>query len=161
MYYPIPFPFDKVIAKKTTQNTLSLEDSIRSNIRFLIFTRVGEFAYDRKLGFEIWDRDKEVFYREKRMYYEAEIEESYKGTMEDSKANKYFMENLHSLIKANESRIKDIKPSYRYSRIKDQHAEYQRQIVIEIECTIKSTGIQLNPPIKLNLLYSPFKVEVI
>lgn len=160
MYYPIPFPFDKILAKKKRQGNLSLEDSIRSNIRFLIFTRLGEFAYDRKLGFEIWDRDKEVFYREKRMYYEAEIEENYQGTMEDSKANKYFVENLHTLIEKNEPRIRDINASYEYVRIRDEHAKFQRQIVIEIECRIKSTGILLNPPIKLTLLYSPFKVKM-
>lgn len=160
MYYPIPFPFHKIIAKEVSQNNLSLGDSIRSNIQFLIFTRVGEFAYDRKLGFEIWDRDREVFYREKRMYYEAEVEEIFRGTMEDSKANKYFMENLKALIEKNEPRITDIKTNYEFSRIEGVHAEYQRQIVIKIGARIKSTGILLNPPVKLTLLYSPFKVII-
>ena len=160
MYYPIPFPFDKLLAKQQPLNSLNLDESIRSNIRFLIFTRLGKFAYDRTLGFEIWDRDKEVFYREKQMYYEAE-KENYQGTMEDSKANKYFMENLYALIEKNEPRVEDVKTSYNYSRIKKVHAEYQRQIIIEVSCRIKSTGILLDPPIRLTLLYSPFKVEML
>ena len=63
------------IEQSLLSEKLNLEDSIRDNIRSLILMRVGEFDYDKKMGFEIWNFDNEVFYHEKEPYYEKQKKE--------------------------------------------------------------------------------------
>ena len=131
MYYPLPFPFENLIAKPKRQNTLSLEESISDNIKFLIFSRLGEYAYDRSMGFEIWDRDREVFYREKRPYFEKE--DDAKG-LNTGKANMYYETALADLIKKNEPRVIEINTKYQFSLIRGDKEKFRRKIEIEVAC---------------------------
>ncbi len=161
-YYPLPFPFDKVLAKEERLKTESLEASIRDNIRFCIMTRIGEFAYDKTLGFEMWEHDKKVFYHEKEPYYEEEVEIVYKGLMENSAARKDFTKALKTLVTNNEIRLEHIEASFQFKEIGDNDSlgsVYQRRIEIVIKGRIKSTGRQLNPPFIMEILYSPFMIE--
>jgi len=162
-YYSVPFRFDKVLAKQSGIKPLSLEESIRENIRFIIFTRLGDFAFDKNLGFEIWDRDNEVFYRDKSMYYGPD-EESFRGSMDGNQAQKYFMHILKGLILKYEPRIDQVETQYEFTwnnSSKDYKIhEYQRKISISVKCKIKSSGMPLKPSVAIDLLYSPFKVEI-
>jgi|GEM_PF-915254 len=161
-YYPVPFPFDKILAKKERLKTESLEASIRDNIRFCIMTRIGEFAYDKNLGFEMWEHDKKVFYHEKEPYYEEEVEIVYKGLMENSAARKDFTRALKQLVAKNELRLEQIDTSFEFKAVGDKKSHgsiYQRRIEITVRGRIKSTGRQLNPPFIMEILYSPFRVE--
>jgi len=161
-YYPLPFPFDKVLNKQERLKTESLEASIRDNIRFCIMTRLGEFTYDRSLGFEMWEHDKKVFYHEKEPYYEEEVEIVYKGLMENSAAQKDFTRSLKALIQKNEIRLEQIETSFEFKKVgenKKDGSVYQRRIEIIVKGRIKSTGRQLNPAFIMEILYSPFRVE--
>jgi len=161
-YYPIPFPFDKVLNKEERLKTDTLEASIRANIRFCIMTRVGEFAYDRNMGFEMWEHDKKVFYHEKEPYYEEEVEIVYQGLMENAKAQNDFTKSLKALIQKNELRLEQIEPSFEFKKVGDDQSlgsVYQRRIEIVVKGRIKSTGQQLHPPYIMEILYTPFLIE--
>ena len=161
-YYPVPFPFDKILNKEERLKTESLEASIRDNIRFCIMTRLGEFSYDKNLGFEMWEHDKKVFYHEKEPYYEEEVEIVYKGLMENSTARKDFTKALRRLVEKNELRLEQVDASFEFKAVGDKKANgsiYQRRIEITVRGRIKSTGRQLNPPFIMEILYSPFRVE--
>lgn len=159
-YYPVPFPFDKVLAKKERLRTESLDASIRDNIQFCILTRLGEFAYDKNLGFEMWEHDKKVFYHEKEPYYEEEVEIVYRGLMENAPAQKNFTRSLKKLIQKNELRLEQIEASVQFKKFGDKLGSiYQRRIEIIVEGRIKSTGRQLNPAFIMEVLYSPFRIE--
>ncbi len=158
-YYNIPFPFDQIIDKKKRIKKDSLETSIRSNIRFLILTRLGEFTFDPQMGFEMWEHDKRVFYHEKEPYYEEAIKETYKGLLENATADKNFTENLKRLITENEMRLENIKASFNFKNVDGNMSVYQRRIKMVVEGRIKSTGKLLNPPFQMEIFYSPFRVE--
>jgi len=125
-------------------------------------TRLGEFTYDRSLGFEMWEHDKKVFYHEKEPYYEEEVEIVYKGLMENSAAQKDFTRSLKALIQKNEIRLEQIETSFEFKKVgenKKDGSVYQRRIEIIVKGRIKSTGRQLNPAFIMEILYSPFRVE--
>ena len=156
-YFSSPFPFHSIINRKSGIKKLDLEASIRDNIRSLILTRIGEFAYDKNLGFAIWDHDKQVFYHEREPYYESKKKK--KGLLENANARKYFKENLKTLIDENEIRLKTSSVYFGFEKVEGNLSVYQRKIVIEVQGKIKSTGKLLNPPFKMSILYTPFKVE--
>lgn len=173
-YFPTPFPFHKIIQKgdtslikhkdtnvpskdKVVDYKLSVEDSIRNHIRTLILMRIGEFAYDRKLGFEIWDYDKKVFYHEKTPYYEQQARQ--RGLLENVKAKKHFKENLKKLIQDNEIRLTPTTVVFNFEKVDGNLSVYQRKIVVEVHGIIKSTGKPLSPSFQMSILYTPFKVK--
>ena len=156
-YFPTPFPFHKIIKKSNNIPKLNMEESIRSNIRSLVLMRVGEFAYDRTLGFEMWDFDKEVFYHEKAPYYEKS--KTKRGLLEQASARKHFKENLKEIITENEIRLQITTLEFKFEKVDGNLSVYQRMIVIEVQGKIKSTGKVLSPPFKMSILYTPFKVE--
>ncbi len=160
-YYSVPFPFDEVIGGKRISKT-NLIQSIHDNLRFLILTRIGECAYDKELGFEMWEHDKKVFYHDKTPYYDQEINIVYKGLIENSSAKKDFTQSLKELIQKNEIRLEAIEASFQFKKVGDGKSEgsvYQRHIEITVEGRIKSTGEQLHPRFAMGILYSPFKIE--
>ncbi len=145
------------LEKESLITKLDLEESIRSNIRSLVLMRIGEFAFDRSLGFEMWDFDKEVFYHEKEPYYEDKNIK--KGLLENQNARKHFKENLKDLISENEIRLKVGQCTFSFEKVDDNLSVYQRKIMIKIEGNIKSTGEMLSPPFEMSILYTPFTVE--
>jgi hypothetical protein len=158
-YISLPLEFDKLIKPKKRLKRLNLVASIHANIHFLIFSRVGDSAFDRNMGFEIWDYDRNVFYREKTLYFQDDGKENFKGTLESNKAKDHFTNDLKKLIEKYEPRLENISASFSFDRLKGEYAEYQRQMVIQVSGRIRSTGIYLKPPVKIRILYSPFKVE--
>ncbi len=176
-YFTTPFPFHDIIhqssGKKGPRTTnrdradvskkdlpyykVDLEESIRSHIRSLILMRMGEFAYDRDMGFEMWDFDKQVFYHEREPYYEDR--RTKKGLLENQSARKHFKDNLEKLISANEIRLEVSKVQFGFEKVEGNMSVYQRKIVIKVEGKIKSTGKILRPPFKMSILYTPFIVE--
>jgi len=171
-YFPTPFPFHKIIQKGNTSTKkdapvtstgkvadykLGVEDSIRTHIRTLILMRIGEFAYDRKLGFEIWEYDKEVFYHEQTPYYEKQVKQ--RGLLENVKAKKHFKESLKKLVQENELRLTPTTVILNFEKIDGNLSVYQRKIVIEVHGIIKSTGKPLSPYFQMSILYTPFKVK--
>jgi hypothetical protein len=156
-YFPTPFPFHKIINRSKAITKLNIEESIRTNIRALVLLRVGEFAYDRNLGFEMWDFDKEVFYHEKAPYYEKS--KTKKGLLEQATARKHFKENLKDIITENEIRLQINSLEFKFEKVDGNMSVYQRMIIIEVYGKIKSTGKILNPPFKMSILYAPFQVE--
>ncbi len=157
-YFSSPFPFHKIIKKSASIQKLSLEESIRSHIRSLVLMRVGEFAFDKTLGFEMWDHDKQVFYHERAPYYETKDTE--KGLLEKSTdARKHFKENLKKIIAEKEIRLKDAYIRFNFEKVEGNLSVYQRKIIIEVQGKIKSTGKVLSPPFKMSILYTPFQVE--
>ena len=157
-YFSNPFPFHKIIQKARVIPKLDLEDSIRAHIRSLVLMRIGEFAFDKKLGFDMWDFDKEVFYHERAPYYE--MKNTPKGLLEKStNARKHFKENLKNIIRENEIRLKDIYVRFDFKKVEGNLSVYQRKIAIEVQGKIKSTGKILSPPFKMSILYTPFQVE--
>ncbi|MCB0836333.1 MAG: hypothetical protein KDD99_06665 [Bacteroidetes bacterium] len=158
-YISLPFEFDKLIKPKERLKRLDLVESIHSNIQFLIFSKVGDSAYDRNMGFEIWDYDRNVFYREKTLYFQEDGKDNFKGTLESNRAKDHFTNDLQNLIVKYEPRLENIDASFSFERLRGKYAEYQRQMVIEVKGRIRSTGLYLDPPVKIRILYSPFKVE--
>lgn len=156
-YYPIPFPFKDILAKKK-RKTLGLEEAIRQNLQFLVFCRLGEFSYDRHLGFEIWEHDMNVFYREKEVYFEKDTDSDIK-TMDSPHVNTFMNSKLKELVERYEPRLEDVETSFNFIQMKGRHAEYSREIKLQIDGRIKSTGHVLNPPFKMTLLFSPFRVK--
>lgn len=157
-YFSSPFPFHKIINKSDSIQKLSLDESIRSHIRSLILMRVGEFAYDKSLGFEMWDHDKQVFYHERAPYFEDKDTE--KGLLEKSTiAKRHFKENLKDIITKNELRLSKIYVRFNFERVEGNLSVYQRKIIIGVEGQIKSTGKALSPPFEMSILYTPFQVE--
>ncbi len=157
-YFSSPFPFHKIIKKSAAVPKLDLEESIRTHIRSLVLMRVGEFAYDKSLGFEMWDHDKQVFYHEQAPYYEDK--DTKKGLLEKSTiARKNFKDNLKNIIEENELRLKKVYVRFNFEKVDGNLSVYQRKIIIEIHGEIKSTGKVLSPPFKMSILYTPFQVE--
>ena len=157
-YFSTPFPFDKIIKKAKSIPKVDLDDSIRAHIRSLVLMRVGEFDFDRKLGFEIWDYDKQVFYHERVPYFENK--NTQKGLLEKStNARKHFKENLEQIIKNQEVRLSDLYVRFDFEQVEGNSSVYQRKIAIEVQGRIKSTGSMLSPPFKMSILYTPFQVE--
>lgn len=157
-YFSSPFPFHKIIQKSDAIPKLSLEESIRNNIRSLVLMRVGEFAYDKSLGFRIWDHDKQVFYHEYASYFEEK--DTRKGLLDKSTiARKHFKDNLKDIISENEIRLSKVYVRFNFEPIEGNMSVYQRKIVIGVEGEIKSTGKSLSPPFEMSILYTPFRVE--
>ncbi len=156
-YFTTPFPFHKIINKSKSIKRLGLEASIRSNIRSLVLMRVGEFAYDRTLGFEMWEFDKQVFYHEREPYYENK--KTSRPLIEQANAKKYFQENLEKIIRENEIRLQTDRVKFDFEKVDGNRSVYQRKIVIIVEGKVKSTGKILKPAFKMSILYTPFKVE--
>ena len=119
--------------------------------------RIGEFAYDREMGFEMWDFDKEVFYHEREPYFERK--NTSKGLVENASATKHFKENLKQLIRKNEIRLEKPTVYFGFQKVDGNLSVYQRKIVIKVNGKIKSTGKMLSPPFNMSILYTPFKVE--
>lgn len=124
----------------------------------MILMRIGEFAYDRKMGFEMWEYDKQVFYHKREPYYEEKQES--KGLLENQTARKHFKDNLRQIIDENELRLITSSVQFNFEKIDGNMSVYQRKIVIEVKGTIKSTGKRLTPSFKMSILYTPFQVEV-
>ena len=157
-YYSTPFPFQKLINKSVAIPKLDLEESIRMHIRSIVLMRVGEFAYDKKLGFKIWDHEREVFYHEYSSYFEDK--ESTRGLVDKSTvARKHFKDNLQELIVKNELRLSRVQVRFNFEKVDGNMSVYQRKITIEVEANLKSTGTALSPSFKMSILYTPFKVE--
>lgn len=156
-YFNTPFPFHKIIQKSKDIQRLDLEDSIRANIRSLVLMRVGEFAFDRKLGFQMWEYDRQVFYHEREPYYEKK--KASRGRMEQANAKNFFQNNLEKIIRENELRLELDKVKFDFEKVDGNMSVYQRKIVIEVEGKIKSTGKILKPAFKMSILYAPFTVE--
>ena len=176
-YFTTPFPFHAIInrsaGKKGPRTTdrdraevskkdlpyykVDLDESIRSHIRSLILMRMGEFAYDRDMGFEMWDYDKQVFYHEREPYYESK--QIKKGLLENQNARKHFKDNLRALIEKNEIRLEVRNVQFGFQKVDGNLSVYQRKIVIKVDGKIRSTGKILSPPFKMSILYTPFQVE--
>jgi len=156
-YFSTPFPFHKIFKRSKSIQKGDLEESIRTNIRALVLMRVGEFAFDKKLGFEMWDFDKQVFYHERSPYYENK--KTKKGLLEQANARKHFKENLRELIEENEIRLKVSSAHFGFEKVEGNMSVYQRKIVIRVSGKIKSTGKVLSPPFEMSILYTPFMVE--
>jgi len=45
-YLQIPFSFENLINKKKQVKRISIEDSIRQNIQFLILAHIGDLSYN-------------------------------------------------------------------------------------------------------------------
>jgi phage baseplate assembly protein W len=58
-FYPIPFPFDRVIAKKRAPKSL-LGESVAQNIFLILTTRFGENRFDKSFGSSVWEQDFEI-----------------------------------------------------------------------------------------------------
>jgi len=169
-YFNTPFPFSQIIKKSGSSSDgkkpdtlsklkLNLEDSIRSNIRSLVLMRKGEFFFDRNVGFDIWDYDKEVFYHKKEPYFESANSRK-KGALEtNASAKKYFKSQLRDLITENEIRLIVTSVDFGFEQVDGNFSVYQRKIVIEVNGKIKNTGENLSPPFKMSILYTPFKVD--
>lgn len=160
-YYKFPFSFDRLIkSDKKDVEKISLDESIRNNIQYLILTKVGDFAYDKKLGFEMWDYDKMVFYHEKEPYFKDKRSDfSSIGLLENSNAKKSFSDNLKDLIINNEVRIQDVDVDFTFEKVDGQLSVYQRLIKIKIDGRIKSTGLPLSPGFLMQIFFTPFKIE--
>ncbi|MCB0630559.1 MAG: hypothetical protein KDD15_12520 [Lewinella sp.] len=156
-YFPTPFPFHDIMKKSRKIRKLNLEDSIRANICSLVLMRMGEFAYDRKMGFEMWDFDRQVFYHEREPYYEKK--KTKKGPLENATARKHFKDSLKRLISENEIRLNVSSVFFGFEKVSGNMSVYQRKIIIEVHGQIKSTGKRLDPPLKMSILYTPFQVE--
>lgn len=156
-YFSSPFPFHQIIKKSRSIERLNLEESIRAHIRSLVLMRIGEFAYDRELGFEMWDYDKQVFYHEREPYFESK--KTKKGMLENASARKHFKTNLKAMIEKNEFRLKVTDLQFSFEKVEGNLSVYQRKIVIEVQGRITSTGKLLSPPLRMSILYTPFKVE--
>jgi len=159
-YNTFPFSFHKLISKEKLEKK-PIADSIRNNIKYLILTRVGDFAFDKKMGFEMWDYDKMVFYHEKEPYFESDQRKSSISTfLENSTAEKSFSDNLLHLIQENEVRLQNVKTEFKFDKLGGQkHSVYQRLISIKVNGKIKSTGLPLKPEFTLKIFFTPFKVE--
>lgn len=176
-YFTTPFPFHEIIHQsagrkgprttdldraKTSNKDLpfykvDMEESIRSHIRSLVLMRMGEFAYDRNLGFEMWDYDKQVFYHEREPYFEDK--KISKGLLENQPARKHFKENLENLIRSNELRLEVTAVQFGFEKVDGNLSVYHRKIAIKVEGRIKSTGKILSPPFMMSIHYTPFTVE--
>lgn len=156
-YFSNPFPFHKIINKDAPVKKIDLDDSIRGHLRSLILMRIGEFAYDRNMGFEMWEYDKEVFFHENAPYYEHK--KTKKGVMENSTARKQFKENLEQLIKENEIRLEVENVQFGFEKVGGNLSVYQRKINIKVSGRIKSTGERLTPAFEMKILFTPFKIE--
>ncbi len=157
-YFTTPFPFHKIIKKSRSIPKLDLDDSIRANLRSLVLMRIGEFSYDRSLGFEMWEFDKQVFYHERAPYFESK--DTQKGLLEKSTdARKHFKENLKKIIEKEEIRLTKAEVHFNFEAVEGNSSVYQRKIVIEVTGNIKSTGSMLTPSFKMSILYTPFQVE--
>lgn len=156
-YFTNPFPFQKIIKRSGSIAKVDLDASIREHISSLVLMRIGEFAYDRGMGFELWDYDKHVFYHDREPYYEGK--EIRKGLMENAHARKHFKENLKVLLEKNEVRLKVGEVRFGFEQVSGNMSVYQRKIVIEVHGRLKSTGKILNPHFQMSILYTPFKIE--
>lgn len=157
-YFTTPFPFREIMKRSHPLPKLSLEDSIRAHIRSLILMRTGEFSYDEKLGAEIWNFDRQVFYHEREPYYERRLDQ--KGVLEkNARAKQFFKQNLNQLIREQELRLNVSRVSFSFEKVDGNMSVYQRKVVIEVHGSIKSTGKRLSPPFKMSILYTPFRVE--
>ena len=157
-YFSVPFPFDNIIKKSGPLRKLDLEESIRAHICSLVLMRMGEFAYDRTMGFEMWDYEKQVFYHDREPYYENKKKQ--KGLVdENAHAKKHFKENLKALIEKNEIRLQVEEVRFGFDKVEGNRSVYQRKIVLEVNGRIRSTGKVLSPPFKMSILYTPFQVE--
>jgi hypothetical protein len=157
-YFTTPFPFDKIIKKSKSIPKLNLDGSIRAHIRSLVLMRVGEFSYDKSLGFTMWEFDKEVFYHERAPYFENK--DTQKGLLEKSThARNHFKENLKKIIETHEIRLTKVEVNFDFDPVDGNTSVYQRKISIEVKGSIKSTGSMLAPSFKMSILYTPFQVE--
>ncbi len=157
-YFTTPFPFHRIIQRSGSIPKVDLETSIRNHLSSLVLMRLGEFAYDRTMGFEIWDYDKEVFYHNKAPYFEGK--QTRRGLMETNEhARKHFKENLHALIIKHEIRLNVSTVQFGFEKVMGNLSVYQRKIIIEVQGKIKSTGKVLSPPFRMKILYTPFQVE--
>lgn len=156
-YYSTPFAFHYLVRQKDKVIYLDLESSIRNHLRSLILTRIGEYAYDRTMGFAIWDHDKEVFYHDKEPYYEKQ--ETRKGLLENAHARKHFRENLRSLVQREEIRLDVSDVHFNFEKVAGGMSVYQRTIKIIISGHIRSSGKLMSPPFSMKIFYSPFRVE--
>ncbi len=158
-YFHSPFPFNAIVNRAERIPKLDLVDSIRAHLRSLILLRVGEFAYDEGLGCEIWDYDRQVFYRDRDPYYDSRKDRQ--GLLEkNARAKKFFTENLAEIVKSQELRLQVTNVAFRFDKVEGQTSVYQRKVVIEVHGKIKSTDVRLDPPFKMSILYAPFRVEV-
>jgi len=121
-------------------------------------SHVGDSAYDKTKGFEMWDYDKLVFYHEKEPYY-SKTKTQYKGLLENSNAKKNFNDNLNALISENELRLENITTQFTFNKVDGGLSVYQRLINITVNGIIKSTGMHLSPPFNMKIFFTPFKVE--
>lgn len=156
-YLQIPFSFENLMNKKKKTKRISIEDSIRRNIQFLVLSHVGDLSYDKSVGFEMWDYDKLVFYHEKEPYYVSEKPEL-KGLLENQQAKKNFNNNLKELIIKHELRLQNINTEFNFEKIDGNLSVYQRYINIKVEGILKSTGLPLSPPFSLKIIFTPFSV---
>lgn len=161
-YFSSPFPFKEVMTPSTKVAKIDLEESIRANIQSLILTRIGEVGYDREMGYDIWDYDKQVFYYDKTPYYNDSKEASERGLLESStEARNNFTKRLQTLVRENEIRLEEITVSFNFEKTdEDKHLHlYQRKVKIEVNGRIKSTGAILKPSFIMKIDYTPFRFE--
>ncbi len=156
-YFTTPFPFHRLIRREVPDQKLDLEASVRAHIRSLVLLRMGEFAYDRTLGFVMWDHDKQVFYHDREPYFE--MKETRRGLLENAHARKHFKENLKALIRREELRFETTEVHFNFEKVAGNMSVYQRKIAIEVRGRMKSSGTVLSPPFKMRIMYTPFKVE--
>lgn len=160
-YFSSPFPFHELMNGNKKLCNLSVEESIRNNIRLLVLSRMGEFTFDPTMGFEIWEFDRRVFYQEKEPYYDNRPgnHESNRGMLENASADKYFTDDLKRLVTENELRLEQLKVSFAFRKVDGNSSVYQRHIEVIIDGRIRNTGKQLEPPFSLEVFYCPFRVE--
>lgn len=152
-HYPIPFPFKKMIQGEKDLNDLELQDGIHEHLKLLILTRLGEFRYNRNLGFKIWEHDYEVLYTE---------EKSHKPTRRDFQFLKSTIENWLKDLVARENRLdkNETKITLNYGMDKDdKEVVYQTWIEVTIEGMLADTkATRLEPPFNIKFSLSPYMV---
>jgi len=156
-YLQLPFSFENLINKKKVTKRINIKDSIRQNIQFLVLSHIGDLSYDKKMGFEMWDFDKMVFYHEKEPYFVTD-KPKLKGLLENQQAKKNFNKNLKDLIVAHELRLEKINTEFNFEKIHGNLSVYQRFINIKVEGILKSTGMPLSPPFSLKIIFTPFNI---
>jgi len=157
-FFSIPFSFDKLIAKEDDVAHETLEESVHTNLRFLILTRVGEFEYDEKMGFGIWEYDKHLYYSDKAPYWSPKKEDKSRK-LHSSGVNQNFTQALNDLIAENEPRLKEFEAKFEFKKGEGM-SDYQRYIEITVNGSLRKN----NKPIKefkMQVLYSPFNIKFI
>lgn len=140
----IPISFENLI--KNNVERVDIQESIIRNLRFLVLTHIGDFNYDKAMGFKIWDFDKHVF-------YEDSLLETSKNADED------FKRSLKELIAKYENRLIDVEIGFDFVEIKGKNTTvYERSIIVTISGNLKRNAKPLKPKFEIKIAFTPFNI---